>query len=70
MTDDVRLQHLLRSAFPPIADQERPCDLWPLVVNQIRAPVRRSWLDISLAAVIAILLLMFPEWLLLLAYHL
>ena len=70
MTDDDRLQHLLRSAFPPTADQEPSRDLWPLVVNQIHAPVRRSWFDISLAAVIAILLMMFPEWLLLLAYHL
>ena len=70
MTDDDRLQHLLRSAFPPTADQEPSRDLWPLVVNQIHAPVRRSWFDISLAAIIAIMLMMFPEWLLLLAYHL
>lgn len=70
MTDDDRLQDLLRSAFPRIADQGPSRDLWPLVVNQIHAPVRRSWSDISLAAVIAILLMMFPEWLLLLAYHL
>jgi hypothetical protein len=70
VTDDDRLHHLLRSAFPPIADQEPSRDLWPLVVNQIHAPVRRSWFDISLAAVIAILLMMFPEWLSLLAYHL
>ncbi len=70
MIDDDRLQHLLRSAFPPIADQEPSRDLWPLVVNQIRAPMKRLWLDISLAAVIAILLMMFPEWLSLLAYHL
>ena len=70
MTDDDRLQHLVRSAFPRTTDRAPSRDLWPLVVNQIRLPVRRSWFDISLAAVIAILLMMFPEWLLLLAYHL
>jgi hypothetical protein len=70
MTDDDRLQDLLRSAFPRIADQEPSRDLWPLVVNQIHAPVTRSWLDISLAAVIVMLLMMFPEWLWLLVYHL
>ena len=70
MTDDDRLQHLLRSAFPRTADQEPLRDLWPLVVNQINTPVKRSWFDISLAAVIAGLLMMFPEWLSLLAYHL
>ena len=70
MTDDDRLQHLLRSAFPRTADQKPSRDLWPLVVDQFHAPVRRSWFDISLAAVIAILLMMFPELLLLLVYHL
>ena len=70
MTDDRRLQHLLRSAFPRTADQEPSRNLWPLVVKQIHAPVKRSWFDVSLAAVIAILLMMFPEWLLLLVYHL
>ena len=32
--------------------------------------MRRSWLDISLAAAVAVVLLIFPEWLLVLAYHL
>ena len=70
MTDDDRLQHLLSSALPPVAGQGPSRDLWPLVVNRILAPVRPSWFDISLAAFVAILLMVFPEWLLLLAYHL
>ena len=70
MTDDDRLHDFLRSALPPIADQDPSRDLWPLVVNRIHAPVRRSWFDIGLAAVIAIMLMMFPEWLSLLVYHL
>jgi hypothetical protein len=70
MIDDDRLQHLLRSAFPRIAEHEPSRDLWPCVVNRMHAPMRRSWLDLSLVAVIASLLMMFPEWLLPLAYHL
>jgi hypothetical protein len=70
MTDDDRLRRLLRSAFPPTVSQEPSRDLWPSIVRQIRAPTRRSWWDIGLAAVIAILLLMFPDWLRLLAYQL
>jgi hypothetical protein len=70
MIDDDRLQRLLRSALPRTTDQAPTRDLWPLVVQQIHAAVKWSWLDISVAAVIAILLVMFPEWLWLLAYHL
>lgn len=70
MSDDERLRQLLGSAFPRIAEPDPSRDLWPAVANRIHAPARPSWLDISLAAAIAILLLMFPEWLLLLAYHL
>lgn len=70
MTEDDRLQHMLRSALPPAAGQRPSRDLWPLVVNRIQAPLRPSWFDISLAAVVTILLMMRPEWLLLLAYHL
>jgi RNA polymerase sigma factor (sigma-70 family) len=42
----------------------------PLVVNRFQA--RRTWsrLDVSLAASVVIILLMFPGWLLVLAYHL
>jgi hypothetical protein len=70
MTDDRRLQHLLRAALPPAADHGPSRDLWPLVVSRIQAPMRRSWLDMSLAAAVAVVLLLFPEWLLVLAYHL
>ena len=70
MTDDERLQHLLRSALPPVAGQGPSRDLWPSVANRIQAPAGSPWFDLGLAAVVAIALLMFPEWLLLLAYHL
>jgi hypothetical protein len=70
MTDDDRLQHLLRSALSPATDQGPARDLWPLVVKRMQAPIERSWFDIGMAAVVAMLLIMFPEWLLLLVYHL
>jgi hypothetical protein len=70
MTDDDLLRHLLRSALPPRAALGPSRDLWPLVVNRIEAPAEWSWLDIGLAAIVALVLVMFPQWLLLLAYHL
>ncbi len=70
MTDDDRLQHLLRSALPRATGQGPSRDLWPLVAKQMQVPVEPSWFDISMAAIVAILLIMFPEWLLLLVYHL
>ena len=70
MIDDDGLQLLLRSALPRASDREPSRDLWPLVVNRIEAPVGWSWLDVSLAALVTAVLLMFPGWLFLLAYHL
>jgi len=69
MSDDDRLRHLLRSALPP-ADRSSSRDLWPLVVDRIEAPIGWSWLDLGLAAAVTLALLMFPDWLWLLAYHL
>ena len=70
MIDDDRLRQLLRSALPPPADHGPSGDLWPLVVRRIERPPAWSWLDMSLAAMVALVLLMFPEGLFLLAYHL
>jgi hypothetical protein len=70
MTDDDRLEHLVRSAIPPVADAGPSRDLWPAIVNRSRAPVRWAWFDISVAALVVIALLMFPDRLWLLAYHL
>lgn len=70
MTDDDRLQHLLRSALPPVADRGPSRDLWPLVASRVHASPGWSWLDLSLAAGVTIALLMFPRFFFLLAYHL
>ena len=71
MTDD-DLRLLLRSACPPVVGQGPSHDAWPLIANRIQAPapVAWVWLDASLAAVVTIVLLMFPEYLSLLAYNL
>lgn len=70
MTENDRLQDLLRSALPPAAGQAPSRDLWPFVVERLEAPVVWSWLDVSLVAAVSVVLLMFPEGAWLLAYHL
>jgi hypothetical protein len=70
MTGDDRLAQLLRSALPPTRAPGPSRDLWPLVVHRMETPRRWSWLDVTLAVVVAIVLTIFPEWLSLLAYHL
>ncbi len=70
MTDDERLGRLLRAALPPIEAGTTSRDLWPRVVSRCQAPVAWSWLDAGLAAAVVIVLLLFPNWLWLLAYHL
>lgn len=70
MTDQDRLAHLLRSALPPSADRGPSRDLWPSVVGRSQTPIAPSWVDIGMAALVAFVLLMFPDWLWLLAYHL
>ena len=70
MTDQDRLKDLLRSALAPSEAAAPSRDLWPSVMARSSAPMKWSWLDIGIVAVVAIVLLMFPDWLWLLAYHL
>ena len=69
MTEE-RPKDLLRSALAPAAGQGPSRDLWPLVVDRIQARADWAWFDISLAAGVATILLMFPKALFVLAYHL
>ena len=69
MTEE-RLRDLLRSALPPTAGRRPSRDLWPLVVDRIQARGDWAWFDISLAAGVTIMLLIFPKALFVLAYHL
>jgi hypothetical protein len=70
MTGEHSVPSLWRSVFPPATTQMPSRDLWPLVVNRISAPVQWSWLDFGVAAVVVIALFKFPEWLVVLAFHL
>ena len=70
MTDHDRLTRLLRSALPLSAVSVPSRDLWPSIANRSRVRQGVSWLDIGIAAGAGILLLIFPDWLWLLAYHL
>ena len=68
MRDD-ELQSLLRSALP-VPNETPPRDLWPRVINRIESPPESHWIDIVLAAGIAALLALVPQWFFVLAYHL
>jgi len=70
MNDDDRLVNLLRAALAPAGAAAPSRDLWPRVAGEMNAGVRVSWLDLALAAAVAVALLIHPAWLWLLAYHL
>jgi hypothetical protein len=70
MTEDERLQHLLRRALRPAAAEQPSRDLWPSVAERMGTPVGWSWFDIGLAAGVGVALFLFPEALWFLAYHL
>lgn len=64
------LQSLLRSALPPTTGEECASDLWTLVEKRLQSPIAWSWLDIGLAAAVAIVPLVFPSQALLLTHYL
>jgi hypothetical protein len=72
MTDEDRIRHLVRGAFHRVGHRTPSRDLWPLLIARMDVPIQRSWswFDVGLAAAVGTLLIVFPEWLLLLAYHL
>ena len=69
MNDD-RLQELLRAAMPPLSVGEPQRDVWPLIVERMDRRARWTALDVGLAVAATAALFMFPEWILLIAYHL
>jgi hypothetical protein len=74
MINDDQLSQLLRNALPAIEAVEEkagpPRDLWTAVVRRSEARVEMSFSDWSLAAIVVIVLLIFPEWFWFLTYHL
>ena len=69
MTDE-RLGELLRAAMPPTVADDPSRDLWPPLVSRVERPPRWSFVDLGLAAAVAVALLVFPEWWWVIAYHL
>ena len=69
MIDPDPFDDFLRAALPPSVPGDPARDLWPRVVNRIDARPSWSWGDAGLAAIVALVLLMFPEGLYLLAFH-
>jgi len=67
--NDERLQALLQAAVPPVSAAE-PRDVWALLADRMDRRTRWSPIDVGLAAAAAAALVIFPEWVLLLAYHL
>ena len=66
--DDLR--GLLKNAFPP-ANTELGRDLWPAMLRRLetRSAVT-PWYDWALAAAVVAVLALFPQWIVVLAYHL
>lgn len=64
------VRHLLQSALPPTVAVTPSRDLWPDLARRSRRQARWTSLDSSLAAIVVLALLLFPEWFWFLAYHL
>ena len=69
MTDE-HLENLLRSALPPTDRGAAARDVWPRLSERLDRTTEWSYVDLGLAAAAAVTLLIFPEWLWLLVYHL
>jgi hypothetical protein len=69
ITDD-QLSQLLKTALPAVEKDLPTRDLWRVVVQRSEARIEMSLADWSLAAIVVIVLLIFPEWFWFLAYHL
>ena len=68
---DDELQAALKRAMPPMDEINLERDLWPQMERRLASePVRFVWLDWGLAAAAILWLLLFPEILLPLLYHL
>jgi hypothetical protein len=70
MISDDQLSHLLKAALPAVDAAGPPLDLCSAVVRRGDARIEVSPADWSLAVIVVLVLLMFPEWFWFLAYHL
>ena len=69
MTED-RLDALLRAAVPAAPEGPPARDLWGDLATRLDEAPRWSVFDLGLAAAAIVTLLLNPEWIWLLAYHL
>ncbi|HKW65311.1 MAG TPA: hypothetical protein VJN89_22360 [Candidatus Acidoferrum sp.] len=63
----------LQREFPPLQNAELQRDLWPQMLRRLDAqpkPLRIPWFDWALAAAVAAALLLFPNAIPALLYHL
>jgi hypothetical protein len=68
---DDALHAALKDAMPPSREVDLRRDLWPEMERRLTAePIGVAWLDWGLAAAAILWLLLFPEILLPLLYHL
>lgn len=70
MIDDDRLLESLREARPPIGNEAARRDTWPLLSSRLDEGARWSLIDAALGAAATLAMLLFPEGLWLLAFHL
>ena len=70
MLNDEQLARSLRAALPHADTSAPSSDLWPSIVQRTNQRTRWSLVDVSVAAIVVIGLLLFPEWFWFLAYHL
>jgi hypothetical protein len=59
---DSRIGELVRTAMARVTNGELKRDLWPEMSRKLREPtIRPSWFDWGLAAMLVLLLFVFPE---------
>ena len=60
--NDERIRESLRKSIAPAADRELKRDLWPQMLRRLdERSLRVPWFDWALAALLAALILFFPE---------
>lgn len=65
------LKSLLKDSLAPVQHTELQRDLWPQMLRRLdEKPLRVPWFDWALVAVLAVSLLLFPETIPALLYHL
>ena len=68
--NEEEIKALLKEAFPPV-DAGLRRDLWPAMLQRFNAPpAALPWYDLALIAGLAAVVVLFPKFVFLFAYHL